>query len=191
MSAENQSMAELRQHIETLNEQVRALTDEIKAVLHADLPEYINRELKRSFVSHPDFAQTVDNDTLLSIKKRVQSVGESARDSIMAALNDDNLWNASTIGDSQKSIADNEAVWGIVQKIGDSVSEVRQEFGFPDANDSTSYKAPTWFIDRRYLPSLSEKYWRLLREINEANRQINETQSNESKGRLAQRWDDA
>jgi len=191
MSAENSSIAELREHAETLLEQVRALADEIKAVLHIDLPEYINRELKRSFVSHPDFAQTVNNDTLLAIKKQVASAGNSARDRIIDALNDPELWTPTATTENQKSIADNAAVWRIVQTIGETVTEIRKQHSFPDANDPVEYKAPTWFIERRYLPSIGEKYWRLLREANEAKRQIDEAHSNESKGRLAQRWDDA
>jgi hypothetical protein len=193
MTANTQTVAELHQHIETLRDQVRTVTLEIKEILRVDLPLFVDRELKSAFINHPDFAQTIDDDLLQDIKKALSSAGATKRDEILAALEDDALWLPSSDPneDTKTSIDQNNAVWSIVSGICESVHALKVKFNFPDVDGTIQYKAPSWFIERKYLPSLSERYWRLIRELNEAQRQITESHASESKGHLARRWDDA
>ena len=193
MTADTNTVAELRQHIETLKDQVRSITSEIKELLRTDLPLFVDRELKNAFINNPEFAQTIGDDALQDIKNAVATQGASKRDEILASLDEENLWMPSDISSegTQKSISENNAVWSIVSRICDSVHTLKTQYNFPDADGPIQYKAPTWFIERRYLPSLSEKYWRAIRELNEAARQITESHATESKGQLARRWDDA
>ena len=193
MTADTQTVAELHQHIETLKEQVRIVTSEIKGILRVDLPLFVDRELKSAFINNPEFAQTIGDDLLQDIKKALSALGENKRDEILTSLEDDALWLPSSDPneDTKTSIDQNNAVWSIVSGICDSVHALKAQFNFPDGDGTIQYKAPSWFIERKYLPSLSEKYWRLIRELNEAQREITESHVSESKGQLARRWDEA
>ena len=73
MTADTNTVAELRQHIETLKDQVRSITSEIKELLRTDLPLFVDRELKKAFINNPEFAQTIGDDALQDIKNAVNS----------------------------------------------------------------------------------------------------------------------
>lgn len=189
---ETPSVAELEQHAAILRERILQIAAEVKALLGDDLPRFVERELKRAFIGSPEFASTIDNDGLKRIKAAIQSRGEAGTKRILAALEDDALWFPESPGDddARRSVADNKALWDVVSTISDDVNAILEEFGFPPGAEPVAYKPPSWFIGRRYLPSLSEKYWRHVRELAEARAQIGSIRTEVARSELTRRWDE-
>lgn len=186
------SVAELEQHAELLRERVMQVADEVKALLAEDLPRFVEREVKRAFVSQPEFAAKISDDRLRQLKQDIEARGGARRDEILAALGDESLWLVDAgADDERKSIAENTALWEQVAGICGVVTDLQREYGFPEGSEPVEYKPPTWFIGRRYLPTLSEKYWRHLRELGEARAQVGSIRREASKSELTKRWDEA
>ncbi len=185
-------VAELEQHVSMLRDRVLQVAGEIKALLADDLPKFVERELKRAFVNDPSFAAGVTDDILRKLKKDVAEKSKAGADKILAALADDALWFPADSGadDERKSIDENTALWAQVNTICEVVTALHEAHGFPHEAEPAAYKPPTWFIDRRYLPSLSEKYWRHVRELSEAQGQIDNIATEESRHALSIRWDE-
>ena len=186
------SVAELEQHVSMLRDRVLQVAEEVKALRADDLPRFVERELKKAFINDPAFAASVNDDTLRKLKKDVAAKSKAAADNVVAALANEHLWfpNDSGADDPRKSLEENTALWDQINTISDVVSELRQAYDFPDPTEPTAYRPPTWFIGRRYLPSLSEKYWRHVRELAEAQGQIDSIQTEVSRHALTIRWDE-
>ena len=186
------SVAELEQQAELLKDRVRHVALEVKALFAEDLPRFVERELKRAFVSHPEFAATIGDDTLRGLKRDIIAEGQRATDAVLAALEDEALWFPESPGeeDPRKSLAENRGLWDVVSGITGAVTEIMTRYGFPQSGSPPEYKPPTWFIGRRYLPSLSEKYWRHVRDLAKTLAQIRDIRTEHSQSELARRWDD-
>jgi hypothetical protein len=187
------TIEELHQHIATLRDQVVNVANEIRSLLEDDLPLYVERVIKKAFVGDDTLARNIDDDALRRLKADIKTTGADATQAIMAKLANDALWFPDDVGDddSKRSIAANTAVWGIVSEITTSIQDLMDRYEFPsdDANPLV-YRPPSWFIGRRYLPSLSEKYWRYVRALSEASQHISEQHTTQSKDALSKRWDD-
>lgn len=189
---DNLSIAELEQHVSLLKDRVLQVADEIKALLSEDLPKFVEREMKKTFISNPEFAATVSDDQLRQIKIDIGACGIALANQVSAALQADALWFPESTGDedARKSIAENTALWAAVaEPASQVVIKLISDNGFPPG-ETPDYRPPTWFIGRRYLPSLSEKYWRHVRELAEASSQIGSIRSEASKSELTRRWDE-
>lgn len=189
------SVAELQEHISLLRGRVLQVADDVKALLREDLPKFVERELKRAFVSHPEFASAMSDDTLRDLKKDIREEAQASTLQVLEALGEDALWFPADVeeeGDDEvrRSIGANEALWAAVNGICATVAGLREKYGFPVLEEELTYRAPTWFIGRRYLPSLSEKYWRYIHELKELEGQLTGIETAASKTELTSRWDD-
>jgi hypothetical protein len=184
------SIAELEQEVASLKSRVLEIATEIKALLAEDLPKFVERELKNAFVHNPEFANTVSDDTLRVIKAAMATQGAEGTARVLAALENDNIWlEIQSIPNNRKSIEEHTALWSLVSEICQTVTQLYADHGFPQAQEPCTYRAPTWFIGRRYLPSLSEKYWRHVEELQEKKSVIGSLESDTSTSELTQRWD--
>ena len=189
---DNASVAELEQHALALRGRLRVITDVIRALLAEDLPKFVERELKKTFVSNPDFASGVSDDKLREFKQALTTRATQTASSVIDALTDEGLWECPEIPeDSRSPISANPLLWAQVSRIATVVDELQSEFDFPGAGEATVYKPPTWFIGRRYLPALSEKYWSVLRELTETESRTVQIKKEASRSELAARWDEA
>ena len=109
---------------------------------------------------------------------------------MLARLADEALWfpDASP-EESRNSIAQNSALWAAVSTVCDVVTGLREAYGFPMPENPIQYRPPTWFIGRRYLPTLSEKYWKLVGELIEIEAKMADVRDEASQTELAARWD--
>lgn len=187
------SLAELEQHVGMLRERVLQVAADVKTLLAEDLPKFVEREVKRIFVGHPEFARTISDKDLASLKTALHTEGESAARAVLAKLEDDSLWFPGDLGAgaARKSISENTALWNEVGAIAETVKGIMARHKFPDSDEPIEYKPPTWFIGRRYLPSLSEKYWRHLQDLSEVQDKIDTIVAETSKNELTKRWDSA
>lgn len=188
---DDMSLAELEQHIVMHRSRVLQAADGIKALLADDLAKFVEREMKRAFVTTPEFAGTIDDSALKELKADLASRGPAAAASVIEALDEEGLWFPSgvTADDERKSIDENEALWAVVSRIGDAIVAIKEKYGFPDAGEPVTYRPPTWFIGGRYLPSLSERYWRHLRELAEAASAAGSIRAAHAKTELSRRWE--
>ncbi len=191
---DNASLPELAQHAELVRDRVRHVAADIRALLSEDLPRFVERELKRGFVENPEFAARLSDERLAELKAECIAEGERGRDRVLMSLEDEALWFPATLPpvENRATIASNTALWAAVSGIAESVHALRQRFGYPTlpAGDvSVEYRPPTWFIGRRYLPTLTEKYWRLLAELEELHSRAGAIRKESSKAELTRRWE--
>ena len=141
-------------------------------------------------MNNPQFAATISDETLHALKDDVRNFGLEGRDKIISDLGDEGLWFPDSVPEeSRHSIAHNTALWAAVSGVCSVVVELRNKYGFPESETPIQYKPPTWFIGRRYLPTLSEKYWKLVGELLEVESQAASVINEASKSELSQRWE--
>ena len=78
------SVAELEQHVSMLKDRIMAVAAEIKALLAEDLPRFLEREIKKAFITHTDFASSLSNERLKSLKAEIVKRGPEAADAVLA-----------------------------------------------------------------------------------------------------------
>ena len=188
------SLAELEQLIEMHRARVQQVADDIKALLKDDLPKFVEREMKRGFVNAPEFAAALDDATLSALKADMAHEGQATTEKILAALDDPDLWipegaEEEDEDEPRRSMSANEPLWKVVSSICETVDMLRDRYGYPPAEEPTVYRPPTWFIGRRYLPSLTERYWRHVSELAEVQACVREIQHKQSRSELTRRWD--
>ena len=187
---ENTTVAELEQRAVMLRRRIHQVAEDVIELLREDLPLFVERELKRAFVSSPEFASEMSDEKLAALKRDIRSKGEEGRDAVLARLADEALWfpDASP-EEARNSIAQNSALWAAVSTVCDVVTGLREAYGFPTPENPIQYRPPTWFIGRRYLPTLSEKYWKLVGELIEIEGKMADVRDEASQTELAARWD--
>jgi hypothetical protein len=185
-----ETLAELTQRAEMVRDRIRHVAAEVKALLAEDLPKYVEREMKRGFVEHPDFASRLTDGALRDLKTAVRTEGEHGRDQVLAALDDEALWfPTGPLTEGRASVADSPGLWAAVGGITGTVRALRERFHYPPSLEPIEYKPPSWFIGRRYLPTLSEKYWRLIAELRELDTLAQGIKRDTSRSVLTKRWD--
>ena len=189
MSTDTERLPELEQRRLMVQDRIRHVAADVKARLAEGLPKFVEREMKRGFVENPDFASRLGDAAVRDLKLAVGSESDRGRDQVLAALEDDSLWFPPTTETSRTTMADNAALWSVVSGIVHTVHELRERFGYPPGGEPVEYRPPTWFIGRRYLPTLSEKYWRLLAELAEIDGKMRALRQETSKAELSKRWD--
>ncbi|MFT5429857.1 MAG: hypothetical protein ACI9OJ_000529 [Myxococcota bacterium] len=187
---QNASLAELEQHAVALRARLLSIAEDITALLAEDLPRFAEREMKRAFVGAPEFAATISDAKLRQLKAAVTEKAAAATREIITALGDESIWTDAAIPeDPRASIAANARLWAEVNRMAAVAQDVATSFGFPKSEEPIEYKPPTWFIGRRYLPTLSEKYWSLHRDLAETTAQAATVRSETSRTELSDRWD--
>jgi hypothetical protein len=179
--------AELIEEEKKLEEELWVVINEIRSVLETDLPAFVERELKKAFLNNTEHADHMSDDQIKQLKMDISEQGSQAATSVLEEIRDKALWFDAGSG---KSIADNGALWAKVNRICDAVDSLKSDYGFPEEEKATVYKAPTWFIDRLYLPTLSERYWRLLEQRTALVTQKLSAQNHDSQNERAKRWNE-
>ena len=171
-------------------QEVLKLAQEVRSVLAEDLVQYPLREVRRRFVSAPDFAETLSDEQVAELKAELQAKAVEMRDRVIAALEDDQLW-MEVIGPTGpgKSFAENERLWAPTRQAAALVASVLERYGFPPGEGAPEYRMPTWFINGKYLPGLAEKYWAKIAEIRELREQAAELEKGRVRESLGKRWD--
>ncbi len=169
------------------------LKAEILPVLAEDLVRYPEREIRKRFVSSPEFAATLDDAAIARLKAEVSQRASAMRDRVMALLDEDERWLAGVAHEGPgKSLAENARLWEATRAAVDLVRELLTAYGFPNPDEyPTEYRMPTWFIGGKYLPGLAEKYWACAAEIREVRARLREVEEALVRNDLGRRWDRA
>jgi hypothetical protein len=192
MTEEVMDINQLNDRIADLKEKIRFISKDIMGVLKEDLPKFVVRELKRMFLTLPDFSKTLNDKQLKGLKADGQAIGEQKTAEILQALEDQEIWLSGkelpTLG---KTLTDNAKLWQVVNRISDAVDELLAKYGFPKQGDSygISYKSPTWFISGKYMPALAEAYWKRIADLREDEELISKITMEKDQEELKKRWD--
>lgn len=186
-------LKELRSREARAIQTISKLKAEILPILADDLARFPEREVRRRFVSSPEFAETLDDEAIAMLKAEVSGRAASVRDRIVALMDEDDRWLAGVdCSGPGKSLAENERLWEPTRLAVDLVREVLTTHGFPRPEEyPTEYRMPTWFIGGKYLPGLAEKYWASVAEVREARARIREIEEGLVRAGLGRRWDRA
>lgn len=187
----SKELKELRQREERALQTIARLKEEILPVLGEDLLRYPEREVRRRFVTSPDFAESLDDETIAAIKRDLARRAPQVRDRIIHAMSEEDRWLCGVEFEGPgRSLAENPKLWEPTSLAVDLVREVLTAYGFPGHEDfPREYKMPTWFILGKYLPGLAEKYWAAIAELREVRARIREVEEGMVRERLERRWD--
>lgn len=170
---------------------VLKLKAEILPILADDLLRFPEREVRKRFVSSPEFSETLDDDAIARMKAEVSRRASAMRDRVVALLDEDDRWLAGVdCAGPGKSLSENGRLWEPTGAAVDLVRELLTAYGFPKPEEyPTDYRMPTWFIGGKYLPGLAEKYWACVAEVREARARIREVEEGLVRSGLGRRWD--
>ncbi len=158
--------------------------------LEEDLGLFPERELKRRFLADMDFASSLTNQQIKSIKQKLGTALPGLLPRVIACLGDSDRWTAGrNFHGPGKSLAENETLWECIKPIEDFLVNLMDEYGFP--KEEVRYKMPTWFIKHTYMPSIAEKYWQLVHDLEDVRQRKDELQKRLMRDKLSKKWDSA
>jgi len=172
---------------------VMAAVEDARAVLRNDLPRFVEREVKRCFVAAPEFAAGLSDDQVRTLKAELRTEGVAAAERILEELAGEGPWLAGVAHaeEAEGTFEDNPDLWTAVNCIVATTEDLLRRHGFPESEDgfSVAYRQPTWFIAGRHMRTVSEHYWRGIREIRELRRRREELDAGRRAEELKARWD--
>lgn len=185
----NEEIKELQNQIGFIKEKIMKTANEVKEALRQDLPLFVNREIKKHFVNNPEFARSLSDEEIKKIKQRINSITPAVVEKILVDIDSENLWmKGLEITSEGKSFMENHELWKVTSPIEELTKKIMKEFNFLGCTEEITYKAPSWFIGKYYLPSLAEKYWKHINEIKEIQRKIEELKKEKERNELSKRW---
>ncbi len=182
------TVEELQGQVALRQQRLAQVISELREVLRADISSYAARECKRIFLAEPSVSESLDDARVAALKADSSSLGTSAAERIDGQIADHGLWSQGA--DPSEPAADLKAldsVWSIVTTVQDDVAKLLSGFGFSES--VSPYKAPAYFVDGRYFPSLAEHFWRLRIELSDLTSEIAQRSDDAVRSRLLARWD--
>ena len=179
----------------TVEEKIRHDVREMLEVFRADVPAFFQREARKRFVAHTDWAERLDDAKLAQLKRDVAAAAERAASEVVRALEPWELWAwdpRTPFPDSPRTLDPNPRVAAVLARIGASLAEVLERHGVPESESAKdAYKLPSYFVAGRFMKSLVESYWRNLQELVDLSKLIDESSHRDRRERSATRWDKA
>lgn len=179
----------------TVEEKARHDVREMIEVLRADVPAFFQREARKRFVAHADWAERLDDAKLAKLKKDVHAAAEQTAADVARALEPWDLWAwdpRAPLPDSPRALDVHPRVAPVLARIGAGLADVLARHGVPESETARdSYKLPTYFVAGRFMKSLVESYWRNVQELVELGKLIDESSNRDRRERSAARWDKA
>jgi len=183
---------EMQDHIAFLKEKIQQISEDVIKVLGEDLPKFVEREIKKQFLEGGEFAMEMDGEMVKKLKGEIQKRGNDAAAAVIETLKPLELWlMGRDFFEDAKGLEANPQLWEKVNKISETVQQLLTEYSFPetDSRPDIAYKPPTWFIAGLYLPSLSEAYWKRIKELVEMENKVSAITRENARQTLGKRWD--
>ena len=183
--------AELDALLQLRNEKLWEIVAEIRGVFREHIPSYVVKEVKNAFLSQPETAQAMSGENVKTLKARAAALGPKIAEEIDGKLADNGLWlSAPDDVVSVKTLQEAEALWAVVTKVEDALAALLTDFDLLGPDGPSAYSAPVYFVGRRYFPSLSEHYWKLLHEIRALKGQKEVAKTVATRDSLTAKWDE-
>ncbi|MFT7580775.1 MAG: hypothetical protein ACI9MR_002448 [Myxococcota bacterium] len=184
------SVEELNSQVELRKSRLTQVIADIRNVLQTDIEAFVRRETKRAFLAQPAISAALDRDKIAALKSGMSALAESESSRISNALGNSELWTTlEPHPENTRELAGATAVWTAVTSVEGQLTSFLSGFGLTD--EHVAYKAPAYFVDGRYLPSLAEHFWRLVHEIDELHGQSAQLKADVVRSDLEAKWEDA
>lgn len=181
------------EQIAFLRDTIRALADEALVVFREDFVQFFHREARRRFLASPEFARSLSDEGLRTLKAAVDAEAKAATERLVEQLRSDELWlsGADVPDPSSRRFEDNPRLWEAVSAICREVEALLEKHAFPrdaDGGYGVLYHEPKRFLAGLYMPSIAEKYWKRIAELREVQAMQKELLAEREKSELLARW---
>ena len=184
-------MSELENSLMASRRRFHEVNDRIRALLASDVTSFVTRVVRATFVEQADVASALNEADLIALKKATQRLAEVESERVRAALEPREIWEHTVAAPEDGWSLDGvPVVWDPLEEVSDAVAKLVTSHGFK-ATERLRYKAPKYFVDGDYLPTLGEHHWRLLSEIRGLAVSVHQAEREAHADELAARWDDA
>lgn len=181
--------------VQAIHDRIRRNADDIRALLRDDLPAFVAREVKTHFVEQAELASRMTDVQVKALKEGTTRAGAALSAQVDASLEPLDAWLSGVqLPDGGRHLEQNPDLWTrIAGPAAEAVEELLHAHGFPRPADGYGvvYKEPARFIAGRYLPTLAERYWKLISELRRIEEQAAAQVQARSRSELARRWEDA
>lgn len=189
------SIDDLVQRRHAVEARLEETTARITGIVLKDIPRYLEREARRRWLSHADFAAAMGDAELEALKGDLRALADALTASVGAELGAADTWRTDAQPASARTLEDCRPVWVALQQVACSLSEVLSRHSFPHDEEAPEgidyaliYKTPVYFIDGEYCPSMVETYWGLVAEHQALSGALTARQAAEQRQRLEARW---
>jgi hypothetical protein len=161
----------LTDRAEQLRAQIVTSGAAILDVVVKDLDKYLQREAKRRFLEHVEFASAMDTARLQAFRGALRKLSGDLEGVLRADLTASDIWLAEELPEDRKSMRGNPPVWAVLQKIACQLAGLFAAYDFPPDVPGVSpdyqleYDTPRYFIEHLYCPGLIEAYWKQNEEL--------------------------
>ena len=201
--------SQVKQHI---LKEAEAITE----VVAKDIPRWLEREARKRWLEHAEFASRVDDEALARFKAELRRLGEEAVTQLRHDLADAELWMVKAEPRSRKTLEGHPGVWVKLQQVACKLAGLLGSFQFPpdlpeppQADEEGSpkappspeeaaqvpyrlvYRSPAYFVDGAYCPAFIETYWSRLEELNNLHQALDARHAVTSRQVLESRWEKA
>ncbi len=179
---------------ERVRNHLEGIVADLITILCSDLLDYPSRELRKRFIGNSEFAENVDDDQIISMKKKATTEGKKLSDSAKKKFSDNmEFWFGESVPQGHgKTFSSHTNLVNSFGEIDKKVASLLSTFGFPkdDAGHfELNYALPPYFVKGMYAPGLTESFWKNLSTLN----QLRESRKEQNVGRRRsiqrQRWD--
>jgi hypothetical protein len=188
--AQSMTPEELQEQIALRRERFKVVIADLRAVLKDDLGAFVTKQARAAFLAHPQVAEAMPDAALKAFKAKSSTLAQEMAERIDRALALEPVWLEGSPSDDRRSLAEAPRVWGEVTKVEAETHAFLQEHGLAGEGPA-AYRAPLYFVNGRYFPSLAEHYWRLREELATLEAEHRQTQAHATRKSLEARWEDA
>jgi hypothetical protein len=193
------TLDDLKRRQAQVKDQILDSAHAISQVILRDAPRWIEREARKRFLDHPDFASQMPDDALANFKKDVHDAAALATEQLTASLAAPDLWLIrANPPEARKSLEGHPTAWPALQQVAAALANTLSRYNVPRDPDADAgqpylltYRSPMYFVDGVYCPALIETFWARVDEHNALLDALDSRQAATSRQVLEQRWDRA
>jgi hypothetical protein len=177
-----------------LRVKLESIVADLITVFRTDLATYVEKSVRNRFVAGGDFAESLSDETLLSLKKSTAELGETVAHEISESLTGDmDFWFGPDVSEGEgKSFDAHTQLMERLQRVAEATEELLRGYGFPEDEGGgygLTYSPPAYFVNGKYPPGLAENFWKYLAQLNEVRDSRRQQDLGRRKAVQRHRWD--
>lgn len=180
--------------IEAAYAKLREATDEIRAILRTDIPEFFVLRVKDHYLAAVEHSSALSAEAVTRLKRLTGVRGEETAAAIDAALASPEIWldAVESPEDDRRSLDGFHSVSAELAVVGAAVIEILVDGGYtePPEGWELEYRAPRRFVDGKYLPASVEHAWEAVKAVERARAEEAEAKRALTRAELLKRWDE-
>jgi hypothetical protein len=125
------STDELKLRQSQVKQHILKEAESITEVVAKDIPRWLEREARKRWLEHAEFASRVDDEALARFKVELRRLGEEAVTQLRHDLADAELWTVKAEPRSRKTLEGHPGVWVKLQHVACKLAGLLGTFQFP------------------------------------------------------------